>query len=197
MIRQDRLETQLLSFLQSEILTEEMAEYTVELFEKELNRRLSELADQYDSHESMLQSLRRERDQLKAEAERIAKAIATTGHSPTLLKLLADSEQKIAAIESRIDAPPAKSTKLTVTEVRTYATKAIADLRSVLRAAGQQAKTMLARHVKELVLTPQVIDGQWAYCVTGEWELLPERDCVIWIVARDGIEPPTPAFSGR
>jgi site-specific DNA recombinase len=194
MIRQDRLETQLLSFLQSEILTEEMADYTAELFEKELNRRLSELAYQYDSYESMLQSLQRERNQLKAEAERIAKAIATTGHSPTLLKLLADSEEKIAGIEARIDAPPAKSMKHSIAEVRTYATKAIADLRSVLKIAGQKAKTMLARHVKQFVLTPQVIDGKLVYSVTGEWELLPESNCVIWMVARDGIEPPTPAF---
>ena len=55
---------------------------------------------------------------------------------------------------------------------------------------------MLAHHVKKLVLTPQLIDGQWVYSVAGEWELLPGSDCVIWVVARDGIEPPTPAFSG-
>jgi len=28
------------------------------------------------------------------------------------------------------------------------------------------------------------------------WKLLPEKQCVISMVARDGIEPPTPAFSG-
>jgi hypothetical protein len=46
------------------------------------------------------------------------------------------------------------------------------------------------------VLTPKQRDGEWVYEVTGDWELLPEKKCVILMVARDGIEPPTPAFSG-
>ena len=33
-------------------------------------------------------------------------------------------------------------------------------------------------------------------CHLGNWRLLPEEECVISMVARDGIEPPTPAFSG-
>ncbi len=43
---------------------------------------------------------------------------------------------------------------------------------------------------------PKMIDEKWTYAVKGDREPLPEKVCVIWVVARDGIEPPTPAFSG-
>jgi hypothetical protein len=67
---------------------------------------------------------------------------------------------------------------------------------SVSLDASQKAKVKLAQHIKELVLTPKERDGKWVYEVTGDWELLPEKKCVILLVARDGVEPPTPAFSG-
>ena len=77
-----------------------------------------------------------------------------------------------------------------------YAFKSVLDLKSLLRTVTQKTKVKLAQHVKELVLTPGKRDGEEVYEVSGEWELLPEKKCVILLVARDGIEPPTPAFSG-
>ena len=74
--------------------------------------------------------------------------------------------------------------------------KSVLDLKSLLRTVTQKTKVKLAQHVKELVLTPGKRDGEDVYEVSGEWELLPEKKCVILLVARDGIEPPTPAFSG-
>ena len=50
--------------------------------------------------------------------------------------------------------------------------------------------------MKELVLTPKETEDGKVYEVTGEWQLLPEKKCVILVVARDGVEPPPPAFSG-
>ncbi len=44
------------------------------------------------------------------------------------------------------------------------------------------------------MLTPKQRDGEWVYEVTGEWELLPEKKCVILMVARDGIEQNYTAF---
>ncbi len=65
------------------------------------------------------------------------------------------------------------------------------------RIGPQKAKVKLAQHIKELVLTPKKRNGKWVYEVTGDWELLPEKKCVILMVARDGIEPPTRGFSVR
>jgi len=52
----------------------------------------------------------------------------------------------------------------------------------------QKTKVKLAQDVEELVLTPGKRDGEDVYEVSGEWELLPEKKCVILMVARDEIE---------
>ena len=196
-IRQDRLEEQLIYYIESEILTNDMAAYTVGLFEEELNKRLDQMAADSDRHASAVQKLRAERDEIQVEAERLVKAIATAGHSAMLLKGLADAEDKMAAIEARIEAHRPPDVKHAVAEVREYAYKAIFDMKSLFRAVTQKAKVKLAQHIKELVLTPKERDGEWVYEVTGDWELLPEKKCVILMVARDGIEPPTRGFSVR
>jgi len=46
------------------------------------------------------------------------------------------------------------------------------------------------------VLTPTVQDGRKLYRVSGNVNLLPDVESGMLLVARDGIEPPTPAFSG-
>ena len=61
---------------------------------------------------------------------------------------------------------------------------------------SRRRRGSIGQHVKELVLTPGKRDGEEVYEVSGEWELRREKKCVIFLVARDGIEPPTPAFSG-
>ena len=173
-----------------------MAAYTVGLFEEELNKRLEAMAADSESYAGAVQKLRAERDEIKAEAERLVDAIAAAGHSAMLLKRLAEAEEKMAAVEARIEAHRPPDVKRAVAEVRDYAYKAIFDMKSLFRAVTQQAKVKLAQHIKELVLTPKQRDDEWVYEVTGDWELLPEKKCVILMVARDGIEPPTPAFSG-
>ena len=74
----------------------------MDLFEAELNKRLTEMAGHSDQCQAAVQKLRDERDELRAEAERIGRAIAASGHSDTLLKLLAEDEQKIASICSTV-----------------------------------------------------------------------------------------------
>jgi site-specific DNA recombinase len=197
MIRLDRLEEQLLRYIESEILTNEMAAYTVGLFEQELNKRLDEMVAQSEDYKSAAENLRRERDGIRAKAERIVSAISETGHSTMLLKSLAEAEEKIATLEARIEAHRPPDVKHAVAEVREYAYKSIFDMKSLFRAVTQKTKVKLAQHIKELVLTPKQRDGEWVYEVAGEWELLPEKKCVILLVARDGVEPPTRGFSVR
>ena len=174
-----------------------MARYTVGLFEQALNKRLEEMSAHSEEYQSTVEKLRSERDQLRCEADRIVSAIAAAGHSPALLKKLAEAEEKIASIKARIEAHRPPDVKHAVTEVRDYAYKAIFDMKSLFHAVSQKAKVKLAQHIKELVLTPKERDGEWVYDVTGDMELLPEMKCVILMVARDGIEPPTRGFSVR
>ena len=65
------------------------------------------------------------------------------------------------------------------------------DTRYVLR-----AKEAIIKHVGKLTLTPVVRDGRPVYSVTGNVTIPDSETCRMQLVARDGIEPPTPAFSG-
>jgi hypothetical protein len=48
-----------------------------------------------------------------------------------------------------------------------------------------RAKRELAKHMTELVLKPKETPEGWTFEVTGDWKLLPDQKCVIWMVARD------------
>jgi site-specific DNA recombinase len=132
MIRVDRLEAQLLAFLESNILNREMAEYIVNAYETELNERLQEMAERSSEHQAAIEKLRAERDEVRAKAYKIGEAIATQGHSATLLGMLATAD-KIADIERRIEAHRPPDIKASIEEVRDYAYKALLDLKSLIR----------------------------------------------------------------
>jgi hypothetical protein len=60
-----------------------------------------------------------------------------------------------------------------------------------------RAKLALARHLGKLVLTPVMHDGRPVYRVSGNVSVGADTEkCRMQLVARDGLEPPTPAFSG-
>jgi hypothetical protein len=62
-------------------------------------------------------------------------------------------------------------------------------LKSLLRCDAPTAEAALAKHIKQSVLTPEDRPTGPVFKVSGGIDVMPE-------VARDGIEPPTPAFSG-
>jgi hypothetical protein len=59
----------------------------------------------------------------------------------------------------------------------------------------ERAKAALAKHLPSIVLTPSKRETGPVFEVFGSWEIAPMDDAML-MVARDGIEPPTPAFSG-
>ena len=75
--------------------------------------------------------------------------------------------------------------------------KAILQLREMLNDSEvDRARKALRKHVPRLVLTPTMEGSRKLFRVTGNVNLGPEPDGGMLLVARDGIEPPTPAFSG-
>ena len=116
-----------------------------------------------------------------------------------MIARLASAEAGIEAAQRRLDALKPPDIKVAIGEVRDYVTKACLDMKSLFcqTYALTRAKRELAKHMTELVLTPKETPEGWTYEVTGDWKLLPDQKCVIWLVARDGIEPPTRGFSVR
>ena len=194
-IRQERLEDQLLAALERQVLRPEMLEYTLSRFREHLQKRLDEVRKQGSACNSTLAALHRERRELQAKAKRVSEAIAEAGHSPTLLAHLASIESKLALVEQRIEAHRPIDVKATEGEIREFATRNVLNLRTLLRGDVTHARMALMKHVGQLVLMPKQTPTGPMFEVSGAMNLLEEKD-VMPMVARDGIEPPTPAFSG-
>ena len=140
--------------------------------------------------------MRRERQQLKIKADRVADAIADAGHSPVLLSKLAAIEAQIADVDRRMDACKPLDLSATIGEVREFVYTNVMQLQKLLHDDAEKSKPILARHIGQLTLSPKKTPAGPVYEVSGGLDLLPDAGDVMPVVARDGIEPPTPAFSG-
>jgi site-specific DNA recombinase len=190
-IRQDRLEEQLIGAIEQRILNSNLIDYAIRQFQLGLQKRLDEMQRETTG----LDELRRERRNLKAKADRLANAVAEMGHSPSLLAKLGEVDAQIAAVDRRMDEQKPIDLTATVAEMREFVLRNILELRTLLREDAGKSKAALARHIGQLKLTPKETEKGPVYEVDGALELLNEND-VVPLVARDGIEPPTPAFSG-
>lgn len=190
-IRRERLEDQLLGALEERLLNPEIMQYTLRRFREELDKRLAEIQRQGGRS-----GLQREQRDLKEQATRLSQAIATAGQSPTLLAHLGSIESKLAEIERRLATYRPLDTKVSEDKMRAFVERSVLHLRSILRDDHVgQAKTALAKHIRQLVLTPKTLSSGAVFEVSGSMDPLGGDD-VMLVVARDGIEPPTPAFSG-
>ena len=192
-IRQDRLEEQLLGEIEKRILTPEMIQYTLQRFEQELQKRLAEIRKQA-GQSTQLAVLHKKRDDLQAQAGRLADAIADAGHSPALLSRLTTAEADLSRVEKEIAAYRPVDVAASVEEIQDFVTTHVMQLRSLLRRDAPTAKAALMKHIKQLVLTPEDRPAGRVFTVSGGIDVAGPN--VMPVVARDGIEPPTPAFSG-
>ena len=129
MIRQDRLEDQLLAGLTERVLRPEMLEYTFLRFSEELQRRLRQIQEESARAASGVNLLQERRRELKTKADNLAEAIAAMGHSPTLLSQLATMETQIARIDqdlAEINTP--RDLEVTMADLRKFVTEKALDL---------------------------------------------------------------------
>ena len=192
-IRQERLEEQLLGALEERLLKPEMMAYTLRRFREQLDQRLAEI--QRDATRNSLPALQRKHKELREQAERLADAIGEAGHSPTLLSRLTLVESELARVEERMQVYKPFDPKGTEEEIRGFVTKNVLHLRNTLRGDVTMAKAALRAHMGQLTLTPKEMPTGPVFEVSGAIDLLGSKD-VMLVVARDGIEPPPPAFSG-
>jgi site-specific DNA recombinase len=194
-IRQDRVEDQLLSALEARLFQPAILDRITIQVRDGVRQRLREI-QQADAAGS-LDALRHEERSLKAQAARLADAIARSGEMDSLLGRLKNVEQDLQQVRRRMAAGRPKDLQVTDDQVRQHVTKNLMSLRSLL--TGEDvlaARSAMQKHIEQLVLTPVTRDGRMIYRVSGEVDLAGSDGCVMQVVARDGLEPPTPAFSG-
>ena len=199
MIRQDRLEEQLLAAIEQRVLGSHMLDYAVKRCEEELRKRLAAMKRQGSI--ATVDSLKKSLEDRKQRRGRLIEAIETGGDIKPLTGRLCELENEIQQIESAIaDYRPIKL-NVAVGEIREYITKAFLSLKQLLTTDSEidfaRAKETLAKHIGKLVLIPTELDGRSIYKVSGSVNIQADSaKCRMQLVARDGIEPPTPAFSG-
>jgi site-specific DNA recombinase len=189
MIRSERLENQLLDGIERLLSRPSVVDTAVKQVKTVLELRRKEVKVTCAPKESEAN--------LKAQASRITQAIAVTGHSDALLEQLREIETKLREMrvqnsQRKDDAKP----EVILKQVRQFVSNQLANLPELLRSNPARTKAFLAEHLKCISMAPTQADESPAWKVSGEWNLLPETVDAFAMVARDGFEPPTPAFSG-
>jgi hypothetical protein len=197
MIRQDRLEEQLLSAIQQRILNPDTIDYAVKRCEEELRKRLTEMARQGSI--PTVDSLKKDFEDRKRRQSKLVEALETNGDITSLTVRLREVEAEIKHIQEAIDAYRPVKLDVTISDIRDHVQKSLLQLQKLLANRGDfaRARQALAQHIGKLILTPGMHDDRPVYRVTGRLGVKPDSEKGrMQLVARDGIEPPTPAFSG-
>jgi hypothetical protein len=136
------------------------------------------------------------------EAAKLIEAIETAGDIASLTNRLRNLEGEIKRIQQAIENHRPVKVDDALNGVRERITKELLGFKESLAAGSDadmtRAKTALAKHIGKLGLTPARRGGRPVYKVTGSVTIPPDGEpekCRKQLVARDGIEPPTPAFS--
>jgi site-specific DNA recombinase len=195
MIRQDRLEEQLLAAIERRVLNPAGLDYVVRRCEEEVKTRLAEM--ERNGAITTVVSLQKKRDELQAKRANLVAGIECGGNIPVLVVRLGEIETESKRVEEAIAAYRPLKPDVAVGEIRGQVMKSVMQLRELLTASGDtdftRAKVALARHLGKLVLTPVMHDGRPVYKVSGNVSIGADTEkCRMQLVARDGIElPPT------
>jgi len=188
MIRQDRLETQLLAAIEQRLLNPTTLDYAVRRCEEELRKRLAEMEQQGSI--TTLNSLKKQCHDMEARRGRLIQAIEIGGGDlPGLARRLREVEGEITRLNEAMAVPRPAKPKVIVDGIRDQVMKSIMRLGETLKAGDiSRAKEALARHIGKLVLTPVQRDGRPVYKVSGNVSVQPDTGkCRMQLVARDGI----------
>jgi site-specific DNA recombinase len=193
-IRRDRLEDQLLGAIEQRLLDPVILDYAVEKIEQVVKARIADVQRQAQSPNG--DATRNRRDDLKTQATRLTEAISLGGTLQPLVQKLQEIEKEAAEIDRVVALHRPRNMELKPGQVRDAVVKTMMNLRSALGEGDVTlAKNALMRHVGRLVLTPTTMEGKKLFRVTGGVQVAGANE-VMQVVARDGLEPPTPAFSG-
>ncbi len=164
--RQDRIETRLLEGLQKTVLHPDVVDYTLKEFEKELGQHLQTATGQLDQ-------LRERREKLMSELRNLSATAAQTGPSSFLVEEIAVRERELRDIADRMVDDGPDSVQATMEELRRFVYSHLGDVRKVLNAEVEKARTEIARHLPGVEMRPVASSGgKGHYIAAGEWNLL-------------------------
>jgi site-specific DNA recombinase len=172
MIRQDRLESQLIAGLTERVSKSELIEYALKRFHEQLQKRLRDIQEQTLKAADTISTLQNQRRELKVRANNLGEAIAQMGHSVTLLQQLATVESEIGRIDERVAvANQPLDMAFSLESIRDFVSAKAMDFKAAFEAEPGKAKEILAGHINQLVLTPREGEDGMVYDVSGDIDL--------------------------
>ena len=163
-VRCDKLEKELISGLQRDVLREDIAAFALEEFKRQLRARL-------DDTRSHLALMRDKREKLKTEISNLATAIAEGHRSAALLDQLGKRERELDDISEELLAADGQGLDARLQEIEAFVQKRLQDIRGLLFADVPRAKAELSKHCTSITLTPE---GS-TFRIAGDWNLLGGR----------------------
>jgi seryl-tRNA synthetase len=163
-VRRDRLERELITGLQREVLREDIAAFALEEVKRQLRARL------YDTI-SHLALMRNKREKLKAEISNLPTAIAEGHKSAALLDQLGKRERELDDISEELLATDGRGLDARLQEIEAFVQKCLQDIRGLLFADVPRPKAELSKHCTAITLTPE---GS-TFRISGDWNLLGGR----------------------
>ncbi|MGB6876113.1 MAG: recombinase family protein [Candidatus Acidiferrales bacterium] len=162
-VRRDVLERELLGGLQKRVLREDVVNYALERFERELVKELRNVGGE-------LERMRRRKADLEAEAARLATGLASGIHSSTVMGEIIKREREISEISDRLLSARPNSLRDRIKHLREEAMQRMRDLCAYLNTDALTARAFLVKHVEKIVMQPT---GR-TYVASGNWNLLGE-----------------------
>ena len=126
-VRRDRIEQELISGLQREVLREDVASFALEEFKRQLRARL-------DDTRYHLATMRIKREKLQAEIANLARAVAEGHRLAALLDELGKREAELDSISEELLAADGRGLDSRLKEIEEFVQKRLQDIR---RGQGQ------------------------------------------------------------
>jgi site-specific DNA recombinase len=182
-VRQEWLEKELLRDLQQAIFMPEAIDYALQEFQRQLDSVLVSAGQDRERKKGR-------QNELREQLQRLAGAVAQSGHSASLLQAIAEREQELGEIEKSLYHDDVNGS-LQAGELRQFALTRLSALPELLCSDISRARAELALHIDSVKMTPTEEDGHRRYVCEGDWNLIGSLAGDVRMVAGGGFEPPT------
>jgi hypothetical protein len=160
LIRRRALESQLLARMQAKVLHPDVVSYALKSFEAQLAQAFDRRRDESAAH-------RRRESEIERKIGNLPRALAD-GYSPVIRVDLASLEEQLANIRRTCMAAEPAVLGRSMRETRGFVESRLKDLRTLFAAEAVTIRAEIAKHVREITLTPE---GR-TYPASGTWDLL-------------------------
>ena len=159
-VRRDVLEAKLIAGLQEKVLREDVVNYTLDRFEQQLERELSNIGGEMDR-------MKKRKAELETETTRLTAGLASGLYSVTVMAEIARREKEIADIGDSLLSSRPDSVRSKIQRLRQGALAKMRELREYLAGEPTAARAWIAQHVERIVMKP---DGG-IYVASGSFNL--------------------------